>query len=162
MAKRDEPTPEPGALDLGYLALFVGLRVNELVLEAVQEDGHEGLRHAHGYVFQHLIGGPRTISELGGLLGVSQQAASKSVAELVALGYVESATAADARVRRVELSAKGRAAIARTRAIRAQLEARFEKRHGPALAQARVLLAELLEELGGAEAVRTRKIRAPR
>ena len=156
------PPAEPEGLDIGYLSLFVGLRFNELVLEALHAAGFDGIRHAHGYVFQHLLGGPLKVSELGRLLGVSQQAASKSVAELMQLGYLEDAGSADARVRRVALSARAQAAIQKTRSYRAAWSRRLQKKHGPALDQARALLASVLEEMGGADAVRTRKVRAPR
>ena len=151
------------SLDLGYLALFVGQRVNEQVLEDIHAAGFTGLRHAHGYVFQHLLGGPRSISELAGLLEVTQQAASKTVAELESLGYVEKTESGDARVRRVALSARGQAAVEKTRAVRAGLQKRFERQHGArAVEEARKLLAAVLTSLGGAEAVRARRVRAPR
>lgn len=161
--RTDDTAVQLEALDLGYLALFVGQRVNEQVLEDIHAAGFTGLRHAHGYVFQHLLGGPRSISELAGLLEVTQQAASKTVAELESLGYVEKTESEDARVRRVALSERGRAAVEKTRAVRAGLQQRFERQHGArAVAAARRLLAEVLTSLGGAEAVRTRRVRAPR
>ncbi len=161
--RTDDKAVQLEALDLGYLALFVGQRVNERVLEDIHAAGFSGLRHAHGYVFQHLLGGPRSISELAGLLEVTQQAASKSVAELESLGYVEKTESEDARVRRVALSERGRAAVEKSRAVRASLQQRFERQHGArAVASARKLLAEVLTSLGGAEAVRTRRVRAPR
>ena len=161
--RKDASAVELESLDLGYLALFVGQRMNEQVLEDLHAAGFTGLRHAHGYVFQHLLGGPRSISELAGLLEVTQQAASKSVAELEGLGYVEKTESEDARVRRVALSARGRASVEKARALREALQRRFERQHGArAVEEARRLLADVLTSLGGAEAVRTRKVRAPR
>lgn len=160
--QKDDTSVRLESLDLGYLALFVGQRVNEQVLEDIHAAGFTGLRHAHGYVFQHLLGGPRSISELAGLLEVTQQAASKTVAELEGLGYVEKTESDDARVRRVALSARGWAAVEKTRAVRAGLQKRFERQYGArAVEEARKLLAEVLTSLGGAEAVRTRRVRAP-
>lgn len=151
------------ALDLGYLALFVGMRVNELVLEEVHAAGFEGLRHTHGYVFQHLLGGPRSISELAGLLEVTQQATSKTVAELKQLGFIEEVPSDDARVRRVRLSARGQAAVDTGRSVREEFEKRLERTHGrSAVEEARTLLAKVLISLGGEEAVRTRRVRLPR
>ena len=151
------------ALDLGYLALFVGMRVNELALEELHAAGFTGLRHAHGYVFQHLLSGDKSISELATLLEVTQQAASKTVAELEQLGFLEETASADARVRRVTLSARGLAAVEKSRSIRAGLQERFEHAHGTrAVGQARKLLAKVLDSLGGAEAVRARRVRLPR
>jgi DNA-binding MarR family transcriptional regulator len=150
-------------LDLGYLALFLGMRVNELTLEAIHAAGFTGLRHAHGFVFQHLLGEARSISELATLLEVTQQAASKTVAELKQLGFVEETPSADARVRRVRLSARGQAAVEEGRAVRAKLEQGFERSYGKrAVEEARQLLAQVLASLGGAEAVRSRRVRAPR
>ena len=162
MSTPQEPSAEPQALDIGYLSLFVGLRFNELVLDALLEAGFNGIRHAHGYVFQHLLLGPMAVTELAGHLGVTQQAASKTVAELEGLGYLEDTDSVDARVRRVALSARARAALQKTRSIRAGYQRRLTKKHGAEVARARGLLAAILEDLGGAQAVRTRKVRAPR
>ena len=162
MSAPKDPSAEPEGLDLGYLALFVGLRFNELVLDALLAAGFAGIRHAHGYVFQHLLAGPMAVTELSRHLGVTQQAASKTVAELTSLGYLEDAGSSDARVRRVALSERARAAIEKTRSIRAGYQRRLSKKHGAEVVRARRLLASVLEELGGAQAVRTRKVRAPR
>ncbi|MCP3062854.1 MarR family transcriptional regulator [Myxococcus sp. K38C18041901] len=151
------------SLDLGYLALFVGQRMNDQVLEELHAAGFTGLRHSHGYVFQHLLGGARTISELAKLLGVTQQAASKSVAELESLGYVEKTEAGDARVRQVALSARGLASVEKSRALRSALQKRFERQHGAGpVEEARTLLAGMLVSLGGEDAVRRRRVRQPR
>ena len=73
-------------LDLGYLAFFLGLRVNQLVLEQMHAAGFDNVRESHGYVIQRLIEEERTITELARRMEVTQQAASKFVAELVVLG----------------------------------------------------------------------------
>lgn len=161
--KTAQAAVRPESLDLGYLALFVGMRMNEVVLEELHAAGFPDVRHSHGYVFQHLLGGARSIGELGVLLEVTQQAASKTIAELQALGYVEDVASEDARVRRVGLSARGRAVIDKTRGLRATLEARFKRAQGArAVDEAREVLTRVLESLGGLEAVRGRRIRMPR
>lgn len=142
--------------------MFVGLRVNELVSEHLEESGFSGLRNSHGYIFQHLLAGPVAVTERARALGVSQQAASKSVAELRELGYLEEAAASDARVRLVALSQRGHAAIAATRAFRKKLDRNMHRRYGDELARVRAVLASVLEDFGGAEAVRTRTLRAAR
>jgi hypothetical protein len=75
--------------DLPHLAFFLGLRVNELVMDRTLKAGFSGVRESHGYVIQHLIESPRTITELSRRLEVAQQAASKMGAELIHLGLVE-------------------------------------------------------------------------
>jgi DNA-binding MarR family transcriptional regulator len=149
-------------LDLGYLAQFVGQRINDLVLEKLALEGFGDLRLSHGYVIQHLLGGPRTITDLAARLGVSQQAASKTVAELVGLGYLEAGPARDRRARAISLSERGRASVAVARRFRGRLEQRLLGKHGAALGKAREVLAKVLEELGGAQAVRSRSVREPR
>jgi DNA-binding MarR family transcriptional regulator len=150
------------ALDLGYLALFVGQRINELVLDKLADDGFGDLRVSHGYVVQHLIGGPRTITELAGLLGVTQQAASKVVAELIELGYIESAVTGDRRARAISLSERGHASVAHTRKTRAKLQHKLVAKHGAAIDRTREVLAQVLDDLGGAPSVRARRVREPR
>lgn len=155
---------DPAALDLGYLALFVGYGYAEEVEAKLSELGFGDLRFSHGFVFQHLIAGEKTIGELAALLEVTQQGASKSVLELETMGYLERAQdPEDARVRRVKLSARGDAAVAAGRKIRAALEASIEAKLGAKqIKTARATLAKVLEELGGAEAVRARKVKPPR
>jgi len=162
MASRKTPSAELEQLDLGYLALFVGLRTNELVSAHLEAAGRTGLRSSHGYIFQHLLAGPVAVTALARQLGVSQQAASKSVAELRELGYLEEGAASDARVRLVTLSSRGHAAIAATRAFRKKLERTLHRRYGREFEHSRALLASVLADMGGAEAVRTRTLRAPR
>jgi DNA-binding MarR family transcriptional regulator len=106
--------------------------VKELLLAQAHANGYRGLRHSHGYIFQHLIEGPRTVTALAKLLGVTQQAASKSVAGLVELGYLPSAPLRDRRTREVAFSERGRAAIEFSRKFRWTLgqSRRARLRHG--------------------------------
>lgn len=154
----------PAALDVGHLALFVGYAFADAVMVALGEAGFADLRFSHGFLIQHLVDGGRTIGELAQRMEMTQQGASKAVAELEALGYVErGADEEDARVRRVQLSARGREALAATRRARERLQRRLASRAGDkTLKDARRLLARLLDELGGADAVRRRRVTAPR
>jgi DNA-binding MarR family transcriptional regulator len=152
------------SLDLPTLAWLAGSAANEYLLARIRAGGHPDVRISHGYVFQYLLSGPRSIGELAELLAVTQQAASKSVLELESLGYVvRSADLRDSRVRRVELSALGRKVIERGRAARASLEGKLEAEVGVrTMNAARRALVALLEETGGVEAVRARRVRPPR
>jgi len=157
-------TVDPQRLDLGHLALFAGYAYADAVQAELAEHGYDDVRFSHGFVFQHLVGAERSISALAERLGVSQQAASKSIAELESLGYVERVAAeADARHRLVRLTKRGHALIAASRRARAAVEKRIERRHGnTTLAQTKRVLADVLETLGGANAVRGRRVVAPR
>lgn len=149
-------------LDLGYLALFLGSRVNEIVLEQMARAGFGNVRESHGYVIQHLIECERSITELAERMGVSQQAASKAVAELVALGFLELSAAEDRRAKRVRLSAQGQQLVQHGRRVRKRIEKRLYTALGvKRYNEARSVLEDCLTQLGGVEAIRQRKVRQP-
>jgi DNA-binding MarR family transcriptional regulator len=147
------------------LVLWVQLlaeRLNAEMLERLRAE-HPELRYAHGFLFQQLVEGPRAVGEVAANLGVTSQAVSKSVRELEALGYVERAVdAEDARVRRIALTARGEAAVAAAREIRASLNAELREALGQRAAHsaARTLLAAL-ESRGDMPAVRGRRVPPP-
>lgn len=150
-------------LDLGLLALFVGQEANRRVQDRLERAGFRGLRISHGYFFQHLISGERSVGELAALQGVSQQAVSKVVRELTELGYVESvAFSEDARVRKLRLSARGTAAVQTARKLRARLSKELLRGTAPkAQEHAREVLCLMLTRLGGVASVQGRRVRAP-
>jgi DNA-binding MarR family transcriptional regulator len=128
----------------------------------MREAGYGDVRESHGFLIQHLLRGPHSVGELAGLLGVTQQAVSKSVAELSLGGYVESAPSEDARVRLVQLSERGHACVLCSRKLRDRLERRLAKALGPRrVEEAQKALAEALAVLGGVEAVRQRRVPPP-
>jgi len=137
--------------------------MNALVIERGFRAGFRGLRESHGYVVQHLIEDERTISEIGERMRVSQQAASKAIAELVALGYVEVEPADDRRQRCVRLSDRGWAAVRFARRTRRHIEARLRKAAGSSqYDDAKRIVLTCLDALGGLGAVRSRRVREPR
>ncbi|MFD7652749.1 MarR family winged helix-turn-helix transcriptional regulator [Actinosynnema sp. NPDC059797] len=87
----------------------------------------EPLRPAHGFAFRFLAGGDaRTAVELAGHLGVTKQAATKTVAELVDWGYVRrTAHPTDRRAQALELTGKGRAYLDLADALWGELEEEF-------------------------------------
>ncbi|HUQ59929.1 MarR family winged helix-turn-helix transcriptional regulator [Lentzea sp.] len=139
-------------LDLATLAHLAGASANDAILRQLHEIGHEGVRVSHGYVIQHLVEGSPTVSELGELLGVTQQAASKQLLELERLGYVARVPdRVDSRVRRAELTGRGRRLVDDSRRVRRQLDV-----HGDDAAKR--ALIRLLEATGGVENVRQRRV----
>jgi DNA-binding MarR family transcriptional regulator len=85
---------------------------NDRVLGDVRRAAGDDVRFNDGYVFQHLVPGPVSVTELARRLGVSQQAASQQVADLQTRGLVvRRADPDDARARLVELSDRGRRAV---------------------------------------------------
>jgi DNA-binding MarR family transcriptional regulator len=152
-------TIETDELPLSYLAHFVGLAVNRQLLGELRQAGFGDVRESHGFLIQHLLRGPHSVGELSALLGVTQQAVSKSVAELSSAGYLESSTGRDARVRLVQLSERGHACVLCSRKLREKLERRLEKTLGKQRArQTQRALAAVLEALGGVDAVKQRRL----
>jgi DNA-binding MarR family transcriptional regulator len=150
-------------LDLSLAALFAGYALNDEVQRRLDVAGFEGLRFSHGFLVQHLVEGGKPVGGLAELMGVTQQAVSKTVRELEELGYVERhAAAADARVRVVTLTARGRAALEAARAARADLTAELREALGPRRVEAATaVLREVLRSTGALTAVRGRRVRPP-
>jgi DNA-binding MarR family transcriptional regulator len=148
-------------LDIPTLSWLAGSAANAYLLDAIRAAGHPHLRISHGYVFQLLIDGPKTVGEIAKGLGFTQQAASKQVVELNALGYLDTIDdESDGRIRRVALSATARTAVTAARSARSELEKRLLKNMGPtALAATRSALANLLEIAGGIEAAKHRRVK---
>src|SRR5258707_12032353 len=91
-------TDEPGAggarpegpgfeLPLRLLLAFRVL-IDEVHAELARR-GHPDLRPMHGFVFQAIGPGGTTAAELGRRLGISKQAAGKTIDSLEQLGYLE-------------------------------------------------------------------------
>jgi len=97
---------EAQALMASLLATAAGLV--DGIHAGVVARGFQDVRPTHGFAFVLLSHGGATVSELAGHLGVTKQAASQLVDELVSKGYVERrAHPDDARARLVVLSKKG-------------------------------------------------------
>lgn len=153
----------PDELDLGYLGLFLGLRFNELVIERLRRAGFPDARQSHGYVVQHLIGQDRTITELAQRMEVTQQAVSKTVSQMIRVGILESVVADDRRAKRIRLSERGWQSVRLARKARRKIEARLVGAIGAEEYDvARKILRTALDELGGLQRIRTRRILEPR
>lgn len=150
-------------LDLTLAALFAGYALNDEVQRRLHAAGFEGLRFSHGFLVQHLVAGERTVGELAELMGVTQQAVSKTVGELETLGYLDRrARAGDARVRLVALTQKGRRAIETARAARAEVVAELRSELGPRRVDAATaLLRDVLRAQGAMPDIRRRRVRLP-
>src|SRR3712207_1474111 len=79
---------DPRDADLSLAALFAGWAMADAVQQRLATDGFADARFADGVVFQHLVGGSLAVGALAERLGVTQQGASKAVADLERRGYV--------------------------------------------------------------------------
>jgi DNA-binding MarR family transcriptional regulator len=154
---------EVADLDLSDLTLFAGWAMNDAVLRRLADDGFADLRLHDGVVFQHVLAGPLSITGLAGRMGVTQQAASKAVADLERRDLlVRRPSGTDGRARVLEPTERGKAAIDAARRHRAALEAELAAALGPdRVRTARAVLSDVLVHLDAVDAVRTRRIRPP-
>ena len=109
------------------LRLLLGFHVliDELHAELARQ-GHPDLRPMHGFVFQAIGPGGTTAAGLGRRLGISKQAAGKTIDALEQLGYVERGPdPADARRKVVRLTGRAVDALERSALIFDDLRARW-------------------------------------
>jgi DNA-binding MarR family transcriptional regulator len=114
------------------LLLFGGFRtLIDRLHEELARQGHADARPAHGFALQAIGPAGTTASEMGRRLGVSKQAAGKTVDRLVRLGYVERAASdADARAKVVRLTPLGVDLLNRSAAIFDELRSEWVRTLG--------------------------------
>jgi DNA-binding MarR family transcriptional regulator len=150
-------------IDFPLASLFAGWAMADDVSARLAAAGFDDVRFADGVVFQHLVDGPIAVGALAARMGVSQQAASKSVADLERRGYVSrAADPADGRARLVALADRGQDVVAAGRAARGAVAKELADALGPRRVEsARRLLLDVVEELGADAALRSRRVRPP-
>ncbi|MGW3496233.1 MarR family winged helix-turn-helix transcriptional regulator [Streptomyces sp. NPDC001020] len=96
------------AMALSAALLAVAGELTQRIHDGVVARGFEGVRPAHGFAFTRLAPDGATVTELAAHLGVTKQAASQLVDELVRKGYVERRPhPEDARARLIVLTEHG-------------------------------------------------------
>ena len=95
--------------------------------------GYERIRPIHDFAMHSVLAGADTTSELARQLGVSKQAAAKTVAFLEAEGYVTSETdQRDSRRRRLQVTDRGRALMLTGQQVFNELRDRWAEHIGVA------------------------------
>lgn len=93
---------------LSAALLAVAGELTQRIHAGVVARGFEGLRPAHGFAFARLAPDGATVTDLAGHLGVTKQAASQLVDEIVRKGYAERRPHPDdARARLIVLTERG-------------------------------------------------------
>ncbi|MFD4480136.1 MarR family winged helix-turn-helix transcriptional regulator [Streptomyces sp. NPDC058471] len=109
------------------LLLFAGFRtlIDQLHAELARQ-GHPDLRPAHGFAMQAIGARGASASEVGRRLGVSKQAAGKTIDRLITLGYAERTDdPSDARRKLIRLTPHGIDALRRSAAVFDELHAEW-------------------------------------
>ncbi|MFB7476383.1 MarR family winged helix-turn-helix transcriptional regulator [Kitasatospora sp. NPDC056184] len=120
----------PG-FELPLRLLFAFRLIIDELHERLAREGHPDMRPMHGFVFQAVGPDGTTAVELGRRLGVSKQAAGKTVEQLERLGYVERGSdPADARRKVVRLTARGVDGLVRSARIFDELREEWAERLG--------------------------------
>ena len=111
--------------------------------------GFDDLGRSDGYVFRTLAAGPMTVSALATKLEVTKQGAGQIIDDMEARGYVvRRPDLSDGRARLVELSARGRAAMAAARRFHQSQERALIRAHSPAAVTAlRTVLSSLAADI---------------
>jgi DNA-binding MarR family transcriptional regulator len=135
-------------MDFGIL---LGLAYQRFVIqlnEHLAAKGFSPIKPTFGYVFRALEAETLTTAQLAARLQITSQGMAKVVEEMVNAGYLDRrADPADARVRLLELNARGRAAVATARAFHAEFEARLGGSAGERrVATTRAVLTEIVGE----------------
>jgi DNA-binding MarR family transcriptional regulator len=110
------------------MLLFAGFRsiIDELHAELARR-GHPDLRPAHGFALQAIGFGGATAAEAGRRLGISKQAAGKTIDRLEELGYVHrSGDDADRRRKLARLTPRGIEALAMSAMIFNDIRSRWQ------------------------------------
>ncbi|BCS31066.1 hypothetical protein TBR22_A02660 [Luteitalea sp. TBR-22] len=145
-------------LDFGVLLNLAFVAFKDALDADLAAAGFDDIGSSFGYVFRLLADQPCSLSELASRLGMSSPGALKVVDDMVDKGYVaRHADPDDRRVKRLELTDRGRAALRRARAFHARYERELARRLG---AQQVAETRRLLEEV--AAAVREPRGRVPR
>jgi DNA-binding MarR family transcriptional regulator len=153
--------PVEAAGDVNLLCQLVFTATTERVVKDLADAGFDDLRPSHGYVFQGLLAGDTTITQLAQRLGVSAQAVSKRVAELDAAGYLERRPdGTDGRARSIEITTRGRAMLARIREAQDAVAQEIVEHLGADDArELDRLLHSLCDLYGGLDVIADRRIR---
>ena len=114
------------ALDLGILLGLAYQGFTDELRVALAAQGFTDLGSAYGYVFRALAGAALSQRDLALRLGITDQGMAKILGEMIERGYLERhADPEDARVKRLRLAARGRAALRAARRFHADREARL-------------------------------------
>lgn len=134
-------------LNLGLLCFLAYRAMEARVLDTLAAHGFDDVTAAQGRVFARIGPDGTRLTDLAEQARVSKQTAGFLVDQLERAGYVRrTVDPSDARARLVQISDRGRAAVAAARVAEAEVEAQWERHLGRrATRQLREALTKLRE-----------------
>lgn len=147
------------SLDFGVLLNVAFVAFKDALNADLAAAGFDDIGTSFGYVFRLLAEAPCNLSELALQLGMSSPGAMKVVDDMVAKGYVSrSADADDRRVKRLELTERGRGALGRARSFHEKYELALAQQLGMRQVSA---ARKLLEAMAASYAERNGRLPRP-
>ena len=126
------PQSERAGFELPFLLVGAFRSLIDELHRTLAENGHDKARPLHGFALQAIGPDGSTTSQLGRRLGVSKQAAAKTVASLERVGYIRrEPDSADARAVRLQRTARGQEMLALSAAFFEAYHARLALTLGP-------------------------------
>ena len=148
--------------DFAILITAANRCIADRLLTAVATAGDDRMRPSFGFVLRAVAAEEPTISRLAELLGVTKQAASRLVDDMVSLDYLQrSDLPGDRRQKRLHLSPTGERIRQRALAESRQMEDELRRRFGDAQVDTlRALLIDFVQHHGGGAELAARRSRA--
>jgi DNA-binding MarR family transcriptional regulator len=136
-------------LDYGILIGLAYQSFTSQLRGALAAQGFDNLGGAYGYVFRVLVSEQHSQRELAARLQITDQGMAKIVDEMVERDYLERRPdPGDARVKRLHLARRGRAALAAARRFHADFERRLARQLGAAAVRSSRRLLEAVAHTG--------------
>jgi DNA-binding MarR family transcriptional regulator len=118
--------------DIAMLILRAATHIIDGIQRGLMERGFRDVRPAHGFAFVRISAGDATVAEVAAHLGVTKQAASQLVEQLVQRGYVtREPDPTDRRSRRLALTPRGWECTRAAQSAAAETTATWEQQLGP-------------------------------
>ena len=148
--------------DFAILITAANRCIADRLLDAVATVGGDSMRPSFGFVLRAVAAEEPTVSRLAELLGVTKQATSRLVDDMVTLGLLQRAELpGDRRQKRLYLSPTGERIRERALAESREMEDELRQRFGNAQVDTlRTLLIDFVERHGGGDELAARRSRA--